>query len=68
MENKNGETVKDKPKHVENFTVDVDCENCFKEMKSKYLWVWHEHLACSRACVEACFHRARPELKGEKNE
>lgn len=42
-----------KPRRTENFMSDGRCENCGKDIR-KWVWVYREHTACSKACVEEC--------------
>lgn len=41
------------PRKVDNFTADALCENCGCELSTrKFVWVMHEHLGCSKKCVD----------------
>lgn len=51
-----------KPKKVDNFTQGCTCENCGKSLHTPVIWIWEEHFACSKTCVEICYYEARPEL------
>ncbi len=57
------------PRHVENFTSGVRCDNCNADMTTRSnVWIWQEHTGCSRTCIEKAYREARPDPEIQKQE